>query len=45
MKRDIDRPHFEQDMQQEIDDLLSSNTIELVLRSSVPIDNTPLQAI
>lgn len=45
MKRGIDRAYFEQDMRHEINNLLSSNTIELVPRSSIPANNPPLQAI
>jgi hypothetical protein len=45
MKKDLDHPFFEADMRREINDLLSSNTIEFIPRLSIPKDNPPLQAI
>jgi hypothetical protein len=45
MQIDPDCHLFEEDMQQEILDLLSTNTIEIAKCPSIPSDNKPLQAI
>jgi hypothetical protein len=45
MLKDPNKPAFEQDMIQEINDLLSSQIVELCPRSSVPSDNKALPSI
>jgi hypothetical protein len=45
MIRDPDRSHFETDMIREVSDLLQTNTMELTLRSSIPLGLKILPAI
>jgi hypothetical protein len=45
MQRDPDRLHFETDMRREVSDLLTTDTVEVVHRSTVPTDNPPLPII
>jgi len=45
MQRDPDRPHFESDMQHEVQDLLDNNCIKVVPRSSMPSGDSSLPAI
>jgi hypothetical protein len=45
MQRNPDRPHFEAEMRREVTDLLSTDTVEIVSRSTIPSDNPPLPVI
>jgi hypothetical protein len=42
MQRDPDHELFEQDMRREISDLFTSDTVQIVSRSTIPPDNKPL---
>lgn len=45
IQHDKDRPYFEQDMCHEMNDLVSTSTVEIFPCSSVPDENKPLQSI
>ncbi len=45
MRKDIDRSKFEEDMQREVADLLSSNSVKIIKRSSMPPNTKPVPAI
>jgi len=45
MQHDEDHLHFEADMRRKVANLLSTNTVEIIDRSSMPPNNKHLQAI
>jgi hypothetical protein len=45
MRKDADRSKFEEDMQREVSDLLSSNSVKIVKRASMPANTKPDPAI
>jgi hypothetical protein len=45
MRYDPDPPLFEQDLQQEVHDLLASDTVEITPHTSMPPGTHPLQSI